>query len=111
MAEAYAFADVVLCRAGALTVSELCSVGLGAIFIPFPHAVDDHQTANADFMVKGHAAVCIQEVDATAARLATELKQLSEAPSRCLEMATHAYALRHTRVASHIATICKEVLN
>lgn len=113
MAEAYAYADVVLCRAGALTVSELCSVGLGAIFIPFPHAVDDHQTANAEFMVRHGAAICVQQRDATSERLVSVLRELSTpgCKSRCIELAENAYALRHTQVASQIATICQEILN
>lgn len=111
MAKAYAFADVVLCRAGALTVSELCSVGLGAIFIPFPHAVDDHQTANANFMVKEEAAICIQQSAATTERLANELKRFIDQPDESRKMAKKAYALRHIGVASQIADICKEVLN
>ena len=61
MANAYAWADIVLCRAGALTVAELCAAGLGAIFVPYPYAVDDHQTANAHFMVKHQAAICLQQ--------------------------------------------------
>ena len=56
---------MVLCRAGALTVAELCAVGLGAIFVPFPYAVDDHQTANANFMVNNSAALCIQQTELT----------------------------------------------
>lgn len=110
MAEAYAFADVVLCRAGALTVSELCSVGLGALFIPYPHAVDDHQTANADFMVKGGAAICIQQAALTAERLAAEIKVFVTRRALCLEMANKAYVLRHAGVASEMASICQEVV-
>lgn len=111
MAEAYCFADVVLCRAGALTVSELCSVGLGAIFVPFPHAVDDHQTANANFMTEKGAALCIQQSSLTKEKLAQEILRLIETPNECLAMAKKAYLLRQTKVASQIATLCKEVLN
>ena len=63
MAEAYAWADLVVCRAGALTVAELCAVGLPAVFIPYPAAVDDHQTANAGPMAGQGAAKIIQEKD------------------------------------------------
>ena len=77
MAAAYAAADLVICRSGALTVSEIAAAGLPAIFVPFPAAVDDHQTHNARFLVNGGAAVLIQERDLTAERLATELKTLS----------------------------------
>ena len=65
MAEAYAWADVVVCRAGALTVAELAAAGLAALFVPFPHAVDDHQTANAASLVSAGAAVILPEADLT----------------------------------------------
>lgn len=76
MAEAYAWADLVVCRSGALTVSELAAAGLPAIFVPFPAAVDDHQTLNAQFLVQAQAAVLIQERDLTPASLAQQLQSL-----------------------------------
>lgn len=109
MAEAYAWADMVLCRAGALTVAELCTVGLGAIFVPFPYAVDDHQTANADFMVKQHAALCIQQRELTESRLADIVRQFSQSPQRRLAMADAAYQLRNVNVVEKIFKICKEI--
>lgn len=109
MAEAYAWADVVLCRAGALTVSELCTVGLGAIFIPFPYAVDDHQTANARIMVNQNAAFCIQQRDLTEDKLADIVRELSQSPQRRLAMADAAYQLRNINVAEKIFKICKEI--
>jgi UDP-N-acetylglucosamine--N-acetylmuramyl-(pentapeptide) pyrophosphoryl-undecaprenol N-acetylglucosamine transferase len=63
MAEAYAWADLVICRAGALTVAEIAAAGLPAIFVPFPWAVDDHQTANARPMTDAGAAALIPEKD------------------------------------------------
>lgn len=109
MAQAYSWADVVLCRAGALTVAELCTVGLGAIFVPFPHAVDDHQTANADFMVRNHAALCIQQTALTEGRLADIVRELSLKPAQRLAMAQAAYQLRNVKVTEKIVEICKEV--
>ncbi|TAK72474.1 MAG: undecaprenyldiphospho-muramoylpentapeptide beta-N-acetylglucosaminyltransferase [Gammaproteobacteria bacterium] len=109
MAKAYAFADMVLCRAGALTVAELCAVGLGAILVPFPHAVDDHQTANAQFMVKQHAALCIQQSALTPDRLADIVRQFSKAPAERIAMAQAAYQLRQGQVAERIVEICREV--
>lgn len=109
MAAAYAWADLVICRAGALTVAELCSVGLGAIFVPFPFAVDDHQTANAHFMVKREAAICVQQSDLTVSRLAAMISELSQQPDKRVRMAKAAYELRSTNVAAHIYQICKEV--
>lgn len=109
MAQAYAWADMVLCRAGALTVAELCTVGLGAIFVPFPFAVDDHQTANANFMVKRDAALCIQQRELTEGRLADIVRQFSQSPERRLAMADAAYQLRNVNVAEKIFNICKEI--
>lgn len=111
MAGAYSWADMVLCRAGALTVAELCSVGLGAIFVPFPYAVDDHQTANANFMVKKAAALCIQQTELTETRLADIVRQLSKSPEKRLEMAQAAYQLRNANVAKNIFDILCEVMN
>jgi UDP-N-acetylglucosamine--N-acetylmuramyl-(pentapeptide) pyrophosphoryl-undecaprenol N-acetylglucosamine transferase len=109
MAQAYAWADVVLCRAGALTIAELCTVGLGAIFVPYPHAVDDHQTANANLMVQKQAALCIQQVDLTDTRLAEVVKQFAVMPAKYLAMAQAAYALRRIDVTEKIFRICEEV--
>ena len=63
MADAYSWADLVVCRSGALTVSELAAVGVAAVLVPFPHAVDDHQSRNAEFLVEAGAANMISEVD------------------------------------------------
>lgn len=109
MAEAYGWADMVLCRAGALTVTELCTVGLGAIFVPYPYAVDDHQTANAHFMVKDQAALCIQESELTETRLAEIVTELSTMPQKSMAMAQAAYRLRQVNVAEKIYHICKEI--
>jgi UDP-N-acetylglucosamine--N-acetylmuramyl-(pentapeptide) pyrophosphoryl-undecaprenol N-acetylglucosamine transferase len=75
MAEIYAWADLVICRAGALTVAELAAAGLGAIFVPFPAAVDDHQTANAQPMVRAGAAVVVAERDLCDTVLANVLSE------------------------------------
>lgn len=109
MAKAYAWADMVLCRAGALTVAELCAAGLGAIFVPFPFAVDDHQTANAYFMVKNNAALCIQQAELTEARLVEIVKQLMQSPEKRLAMAQAAYALRQVNATEKMFEICEEV--
>ena len=109
MAEAYAWADVVLCRAGALTVAELCAVGLGAVFVPFPHAVDDHQTANARFMVNHQAARCIQQSALTEDCLADIVREFNQSPKICLAMATASFALRQPKVVERIIEICREV--
>lgn len=109
MASVYQWADLVICRAGALTVSELCVAGLGAIFIPYPFAVDDHQTANANFMVKNKAAVLIQQNELTAEALADIVRTFVESRQKCLHMAKAAYHLRRIGVAQNIYQICQEV--
>lgn len=109
MAHAYAWADMVICRAGALTVAELCAVGLGAIFVPFPFAIDDHQTANANFMVKHDAALCIQQSELTESRLADIVGEFSRSPEKRLEMANAAFHLRQVNVAKTIYQLCKEM--
>jgi UDP-N-acetylglucosamine--N-acetylmuramyl-(pentapeptide) pyrophosphoryl-undecaprenol N-acetylglucosamine transferase len=109
MAFVYSWADMVLCRAGALTVAELCAVGLGAIFVPFPLAVDDHQTANASYMVNHHAALCIQQSELTDERLADILREFSLSSKKRLSMAEAAYQLRQVNVVEKIYDICREV--
>ena len=109
MAESYAWADVVLCRAGALTVAELCVAGRGAIFVPFPFAVDDHQTANAFYMVQQGAAKCVPQAQLSAAHLAELLKELTVSPDKRVAMAKAAYELRNVQVVEKIYDICEEV--
>lgn len=93
MAEAYAWADIVVCRAGALTLAELCAAGVGAVLIPYPHAVDDHQTANARALLSAGAAVLLPEKDLTPASLLGVLQPLLADPARRLAMAKAARSL------------------
>jgi len=111
MAKAYEWADLVICRAGALTVAELCAAGVGAMFVPFPHAVDDHQTANADFMVRKNAAFCIQQAALTEDRLADIVREFSRFPEKRFNMAKAAYALRRTHVTEEIFGILSAVVS
>jgi UDP-N-acetylglucosamine--N-acetylmuramyl-(pentapeptide) pyrophosphoryl-undecaprenol N-acetylglucosamine transferase len=90
MAAAYAWADLVICRAGALTVSELATAGLGAILVPFPAAVDDHQTYNARYLTQAGAAVLIADRDLEPGRLCSELKRLCADRGILLDMARRA---------------------
>jgi len=108
MAQAYADADLVICRAGALTVSELAAVGVAAILVPFPAAVDDHQTANAQYLVREGAAVLIPDRDLTPARLAAELKQLCLGRGKLLAMAERARLVAKPRAAEDLAAACVE---
>ena len=102
MAEAYAWADLVICRAGALTISELAAAGVGAILVPFPAAVDDHQTHNAQFLVQENAAVLIHDRDVTPERLATELQRLCEGRGKLLAMAERARLLAKPNAAEEL---------
>lgn len=111
MADAYAWADLVICRAGALTVSELCNVGLGAIFIPFPYATDDHQTANANYMVKNKAALCISQKALTVNSLSRLIHQLTQSKNECQAMANAAFTLRKVQVAAKFFDILTEVIS
>lgn len=109
MAAAYRDADVVICRAGALTVSELAAVGRAAIFVPLPHAVDDHQTANARFLVDADAARMIAEADLSADRLALMLQALLGDPGQRAAMAANARRMGRPQAAEQVAEICLEV--
>jgi UDP-N-acetylglucosamine--N-acetylmuramyl-(pentapeptide) pyrophosphoryl-undecaprenol N-acetylglucosamine transferase len=109
MDKAYAWADVVLCRAGALTIAELCAAGLGAILIPYPFAVDDHQTANANFMVNHQAAWLAKQATLTEDILANMLKELCESTERRVAMAIAAYQIRTIDASDRILNICKEI--
>ncbi len=106
MAAAYGWADLVVCRAGALTISELAAAGVGAILVPFPAAVDDHQTANARYLVNAGAAALIDERELTAARLAAELARLCATREPLLAMAERARALARPRAADELAAAC-----
>jgi UDP-N-acetylglucosamine--N-acetylmuramyl-(pentapeptide) pyrophosphoryl-undecaprenol N-acetylglucosamine transferase len=111
MAAAYADADLVICRAGALTVSELAAVGVAAILVPFPAAVDDHQTFNAQFLVREGAAVLIADRDLTGERLAAELRELCAGRGKLLAMAERARLVAKPRAAEELAAICLKELD
>jgi UDP-N-acetylglucosamine--N-acetylmuramyl-(pentapeptide) pyrophosphoryl-undecaprenol N-acetylglucosamine transferase len=110
MAAAYGWADVVVCRAGALTVSEVAAVGLAALFVPYPHAVDDHQTRNAEYLVERGAALLLPETGLGADRLAAQLDDLLGDRSRLIAMATRARAAAVPDSATRVADMCREFL-
>jgi UDP-N-acetylglucosamine--N-acetylmuramyl-(pentapeptide) pyrophosphoryl-undecaprenol N-acetylglucosamine transferase len=107
MAAMYAWADFVICRSGALTVAEVSAVGLGSLMVPFPFAVDDHQTTNAAYLVAGKAGLIVQQKDLNVERLVTILSELSR--EECLAMAIKARALGKPEATEHVAKICMEV--
>ena len=104
MAAAYAWADVVLCRAGALTVAELAAAGVGSVLVPFPHAVDDHQTHNAAVLAKAGAAELIQQRDLSAERLAGVLRGMTHVGA--LQMACAARAQAQPDAAERVLAAC-----
>jgi UDP-N-acetylglucosamine--N-acetylmuramyl-(pentapeptide) pyrophosphoryl-undecaprenol N-acetylglucosamine transferase len=106
MAEAYAWADLVVCRAGALTISELAAVGIGAVLVPFPGAVDDHQSHNAQYLVRASAAVVMADRELTAERLAAELERLCAGRGKLLAMAERARQLATPQAAEALADSC-----
>lgn len=107
MAQAYAAADVVVCRAGATTVAELAAAGVASVLVPFPHAVDDHQTANARFLSEAGAAVLLPQTELTARRLADVIEGFTRA--RLLEMARKARALGKPDAAAEVARHCMAI--
>lgn len=114
MAGSYGWADLAVCRAGALTLAELAAAGLGALLVPYPHAVDDHQTRNAEVLVAAGAAELIQEDDLNepphdARRLLQRLAALLSDRPRMLSMAKAAHALAKPDAARSIAQLCIEV--
>jgi UDP-N-acetylglucosamine--N-acetylmuramyl-(pentapeptide) pyrophosphoryl-undecaprenol N-acetylglucosamine transferase len=106
MAAAYAWADLVICRAGALTLAELCAAGAAAVLVPYPHAVDDHQTRNAEFLVERGAAVLEREGPRLAAALATALARFGADRRLLLAMAEAARRAASPEAAQRIAEAC-----
>lgn len=106
MAEMYAWADVVVCRAGALTVAELACVGVASVLVPFPHAVDDHQTYNAQYLSDAGAAKLIQQTEFSVSKATEILRSLTR--EICLDMAIKAKQLAKPEATSTVAKICME---
>jgi UDP-N-acetylglucosamine--N-acetylmuramyl-(pentapeptide) pyrophosphoryl-undecaprenol N-acetylglucosamine transferase len=109
MAEAYAWADLVVCRAGAMTIAELAAVGVAAILVPFPYAVDDHQTHNAAYLVQAGAARLLPESDLTEHSLAEVLTELLSDRAGLLTMSQAARSCARPDAAATVADICLEV--
>ncbi len=108
MADMYSWADFVICRSGALTVAEVSAVGIGALMVPFPFAVDDHQTTNAAYLAEAGAAILLQQKDLSVSGLADILKKLNR--ETCLNMAQKARALGKPDATANVAAICKELV-
>lgn len=109
MAQAYAGADLVICRAGALTVAELAAAGVPALVVPYPHAVDDHQTHNAAMLVEAGAAQIIADHDLSPELLADKIRWFSAERASLLNMAKAARSLAKPDAAAIIADKCLEL--
>lgn len=107
MAAAYADADLVICRAGAMTVSEVAAAGVAALFVPFPHAVDDHQTTNAKFLSKQGAALLVPQNELSAEGLAKTIAGLSR--EQLKDMARAARSLAKPEATRRVAEICRQM--
>ncbi|WP_157314406.1 undecaprenyldiphospho-muramoylpentapeptide beta-N-acetylglucosaminyltransferase [Chitinibacter sp. GC72] len=107
MASAYAEADLVLCRAGALTVAELACIGVAAVLVPFPHAVDDHQTGNAQFLSSENAGILLPQSQLTADSLAALLQQTSR--EQCLALASNAKRLAKPEATAQVVAVIEEL--
>jgi UDP-N-acetylglucosamine--N-acetylmuramyl-(pentapeptide) pyrophosphoryl-undecaprenol N-acetylglucosamine transferase len=104
MADQYAQADVVICRAGALTIAELAAAGVASVLVPFPYAVDDHQTHNARFLSERGAAVLLPQTELNAEKLARLLREMNR--EKLLEMAEAARALAKPDATRQVAQVC-----
>lgn len=108
MAAAYGWADLVLCRAGAMTIAELAAAGVAAILVPYPHAVDDHQTANARFLSGSDAAILLPQAELNAARLGVLLSRFQERRELLMQMARAARSRAMLDADELVARICLE---
>ena len=107
MARQYAAADVVICRAGALTIAELAAAGVASVLVPFPFAVDDHQIHNARFLSEQGAAILLPQKELSAEKLAQLLRELTR--EKLLAMAQVARSLAKADATAQVAKICAEL--
>lgn len=111
MAAAYTWADVIICRAGALTVSEVVAVGLPAIFIPLPHAVDDHQTKNALAVVAYDAGMLIRQKDLNVNKLSECLSTLSQNRQLLISMSQHCKQVAVRDATNQVSAVCNSLVS
>jgi len=111
MDKSYAWADVIICRSGALTVSEIAVVGLPAIFIPLPHAVDDHQTKNAQDLVNKEAAILIPQKELNVKKLSDYLRTFSQNRQLLIEMSKKSKNTAIFDSTERVANICIDIVN
>jgi UDP-N-acetylglucosamine--N-acetylmuramyl-(pentapeptide) pyrophosphoryl-undecaprenol N-acetylglucosamine transferase len=109
MAQAYGWADLVVCRAGALTVSELAAAGLPSLLVPLPHAIDDHQSRNADYLAREGAAFVMPQATTGVAEMAARLKEVLMQPEQLNSMALTARRLAKPDATRTVVETCLEV--
>lgn len=109
MAEAYEWADLVICRSGALTVAELAAAGIASIMVPYPWAVDDHQTANAKYLSEQDAAILMPQNELTKESLSELLRDLCSNRDKLIEMSIRARELAKPQASNEVAAICAEL--
>jgi UDP-N-acetylglucosamine--N-acetylmuramyl-(pentapeptide) pyrophosphoryl-undecaprenol N-acetylglucosamine transferase len=111
MAEAYCWADLVICRAGALTVSELAVTGRPAILVPLPHAIDDHQTANARALANARGAMLMRQSEMTEDALLIALRAYVQYPGRLRTMADAARKAALPAATQQVADAVEGLIN
>ena len=111
MAQAYGWADLVVCRAGALTISELAAAGLPSLLVPLPHAIDDHQSRNAEYLAREGAAFVMPQATTGAAEMAARLKEVLMQPEQLKRMATTARQLAKPDATNTVVDVCLEVVH
>jgi len=109
MASAYQWADLVICRAGALTVSEIAAVGMAAIFVPLPIAVDDHQTANAMWLVNANAAQIIKQSELTTTGKKVIASWCTKSPQELFAIGQRARKIAYVDATEHLALACEKL--
>lgn len=109
MPAAYGWADLVICRAGALTVAEVAAAGVCAIFVPLPHAVDDHQTKNAQVLAAANAGFLIPQGQFTAQKLKALIMNCLSQPEKLVEMSQKAKTLARIDAAQDVALVCEQL--
>ena len=109
MDTAYGWADLVICRAGATTVAELAAVGVASLLVPYPNAVDDHQTSNGNYLVDAGAAILVPQAELTPENLAQLLTEFGNSRERLLTMACNARRIAKPHAARRIADICVQI--
>jgi UDP-N-acetylglucosamine--N-acetylmuramyl-(pentapeptide) pyrophosphoryl-undecaprenol N-acetylglucosamine transferase len=110
MAAAYTWADLVLCRCGALTIAELCVMGRPAILVPLPHAIDDHQTANASSLVESGGGTLLRQSDMSVDSVHALLQEFISSPQRLSAMAAAAFSAATPDAAARVSDFCEELM-